>query len=254
MAAWEHSRYWNQGAMAQYREYVEAEAPRRKGRTEDCANLSLTLLIDFAAENQLPVTFRDNNLVLYCSKGSCQYPDDSVKNRTWRNKDDFMKVISARIGSPNLAINTFEVKNLQDIWPGDLMWKWNPVTKERHTAIIFNVLQSGRRHPKQLDSTIPDFPGPKVAAQQANVLEYFATQRTLGPVFACSPKSLMEVHIDYLNHRGEGTPKKEKAELIYFRSASELQGEGFEFRRYTGGVNGVLDNWERWNGEGTPIH
>lgn len=239
--------------MARYRNYVDAEAPRLKGRKEDCANLSMTLLIDFAAQNQLPVTFHDNNWNIYCSKASRQWMDDPSNTKTWRNKDEFMKVVYSRIGSPNLKINTFEVKDLNDIWSGDLIWKMDEAKDEHHTALVFNVLQAGQRHPRQLDPTIPNLPSPKVAAQQTNTLEYFATERTAGPLFACSPKSLMEVHIDYLNHRGEGNPKKEQAELIYFRSAKELLAQGLQFRRYSGGPNGVLDNWEYWDGEGKPV-
>jgi hypothetical protein len=50
MAAWRHWAYWGPATYPAYRKYVTEWAPRYRGRTDlDCADMSLTLLIEFAA-------------------------------------------------------------------------------------------------------------------------------------------------------------------------------------------------------------
>ena len=79
-----------------------------------------------------------------------------------------------------------------------------------------------------------------MAAKQLTQTEYFrADHSSIKPT----------VHFDYLNHRGEGTPIKQAAELIYFADAPQMQMDGFQFRRYKAAV---MDNWTDWNGQGDP--
>ena len=56
-----------------YRKYVEVTVPNAgygvfEGAHEDCADLSIRLLIDFAASQGLPFTFRDVSGWRYISK------------------------------------------------------------------------------------------------------------------------------------------------------------------------------------------
>jgi hypothetical protein len=61
VAAWKHYAYWTEHVYdAKYRKYVMHHAARYEGDTNDCADLSLILLIEFAAANGLPLTFSDN--------------------------------------------------------------------------------------------------------------------------------------------------------------------------------------------------
>ena len=62
--AWKHSNHWDDEKFMAYRNYVARMAPQLRGRTEDCADLSMLLFIDFAADNGLPVTFWDNDRIL----------------------------------------------------------------------------------------------------------------------------------------------------------------------------------------------
>jgi hypothetical protein len=73
MAAWKHWQYWNPGTYQAYRKYVIDRAPLFRGRVDlDCADITLVLLIEFAADRGLPVTFWDNDQVRYPSKGTRQ--------------------------------------------------------------------------------------------------------------------------------------------------------------------------------------
>ena len=54
------------------------------------------------------------------------------------------------------------------------------------------------------------------------------------------------MHVDYLNHRGEG---KENAELIYFADVRELATRGM---RVFADLDGVRDNWVDRNGKDDP--
>jgi len=62
MAAWRHWAFWDGSAYQGYRKYVSQRAPAFRGRDDlDCADISIYLLIDYAAQAGLPVTFWDNN-------------------------------------------------------------------------------------------------------------------------------------------------------------------------------------------------
>jgi hypothetical protein len=96
----------------------------------------------------------------------------------------------------------------------------------------------GLPHPRWSEkATIPLFPGPEQARLQLHQTEYFREDPS---------KTTPSIHVDYLNHRGEG---KQAAELIYYADASRMRQDGFEFRMYR---PEVMDNWTDWNGEGDP--
>jgi hypothetical protein len=53
MPAWMQGNNWNGSYYKAYRDYVETTAPSLNGEEEDCADLSLRLLVDFAEEHAL---------------------------------------------------------------------------------------------------------------------------------------------------------------------------------------------------------
>jgi hypothetical protein len=234
MAAWKHFAYWDIDKYRQYRSYVEAKALRYKGRTEDCADISILLLIDFASEQGLPLTFWDNNQVRYPSKGTRQTPMPLLRGKTWSDKKAYVEAVTKRIGSKSLVDHN-TVKNPLGPQPGDLM------VKADHTALVFGVLKNGATHPKAYDRTIPLFPGGVIAQTQLNQLEYVRSR------VSQDHRGCPQTYIDYLNHRGEGN--KQRAELIYYADTSEAELRPFEFRMYK---PGVIDNWIDWNGSDDP--
>src|SRR5262245_40225515 len=70
MAAWDHwnARGWTLDYYGAYRKVVGKTPPRLRRSTEDCADLSMKILIYFAAQAGLPVTFEDNDGIHYSSR------------------------------------------------------------------------------------------------------------------------------------------------------------------------------------------
>jgi hypothetical protein len=66
MAACSHYAHWSPPVYKKYRQTVERTAPSYKGPTEDCADLSIKLIVDFAASNGLSLTFKNNIGRGYC--------------------------------------------------------------------------------------------------------------------------------------------------------------------------------------------
>jgi hypothetical protein len=158
---------------------------------------------------------------------------------SWKNKDDYTKAVQHRVGAKSLFHQNME-PNPRGPEPGDVM------IKEDHAALVFRVWPSGVPHLLAnqwgISGGIPSFPGPAQAARELNQTRYFRDQ-PVAPIQSIWP------HIDYLNHRGEGKPKKEKAELMFFADVQDMRRDGFQFRKYR---KLVRDNWEGWDGTGDP--
>jgi hypothetical protein len=195
--------------------------------------MSLTLLIDFAAERGLPVTLRNDDGVRFISKGTRQTPTNRIsvhKTYAWKNKEEFTRAVINRLNASSV-FNKNTVVNPRGPEPGDLM------CKPDHTALVYKVYPPRLPHPRANDKSVPIFPGAAQAAFQLGQTEYFRDNPALaGP----------NPHVDYLNHRGEG---KEAAELIYYADAYKMKTGGFQFRMYR---PEVMDNWIDWTGEGDP--
>lgn len=246
MAAWKHTKYWSVGSTyEQYRRFVRAEGPSYEGRTEDCADISMLLLVEFASQSGLPVTFTGGDGAIYCSKATQQHPSDPRYFHTysWSDKEGFTKAVRARIGSKTLYEHNTE-PNPVGPEAGDLMLQVG------HAALVLDWYAPGRAHPRAKDALaglIPVFPGPDEAKRQLDTTRYFRGDPKEDPK-STDPKG----RFDYLNHRGVGVDAqhiKQKAELIYAASVSDIAGQGFEFRRYT---SEVLDDWSDWDGVSAP--
>lgn len=257
MAAWKHFFTWNYESWQEYRTYVQKNADINQGREEDCADLSMMLLIDFAALNGLPVTFEDNAGRRYISKAEgVLVPLYGVhyglyrldEDKTWSTPEEFYEMVKRRIGTEALWKRS-TVVNPSGPMAGDLMMSWGSRpgggSFRHHTALVYRVYKVAELHPKWQDKSVPDFPGDDKAKNQSSVLEYFRGTVDENGVTAYRHID-GRVHFDYLNHRGAAKPK---AELIYYANALQLSDEGFEFRMYAANV---LDNWTDWDGKGTP--
>jgi hypothetical protein len=235
MAAWHHTTYWTPILIQQYRDYVQAEAPKKLGNTADCADLSITLIIDFASSRGLPLTFIDNDDCVYISKGwgpiSRFFALHGPKN--WNSIIEYRSAVQSRISARALSSKN-TIKNAKGPEPGDFL------SSPEHTALVFAVYPPGVRHPKSANN-IPVYPGPNVAETQLNVLEYFRDKdgRSSGP-----PKP--SVRFDYLNHRGTGKPVKQKAELIYYANVDDPDFSSYEFRKFH---DTTFWNYIKWDGE-----
>jgi hypothetical protein len=272
MPAWKHTNVWTPGMYQKYRKYVETTVPNApkgvfEGAHEDCADLSIRLLIDFAEQSGLPVTFRDVSGWRYISKAERAYgsPDlirylgqpqtmiqpfktgDRVADGTvvpWLTKDDFTKMVMENIQTKSLwRHNTEENPTGPD--PGDLMMRYGGIHRYHHTALVLSVYAPFAHHPQWQNLHIPDFPGPDAAEKQTNVTRYFMGTKDDDDRTAYRTPDLWW-HFDYLNSRGDA---KRNAELIYFANENQLRDDDFEFRMYS---ESVTDNWGDWDGRGVP--
>jgi hypothetical protein len=229
----------------------------------------LTLLIDFAAQNGLAVTFQDVDDWRYISKADSAFKpvtrylsyDTSppqVKTKAearfpnWHgNKEAFAITVRQFIQTKSLWKNNTE-RNQVGPGPGDLMMIFETgaggrVT-ENHTALVYRVYPPGRSHVKWNDYSVPNFPGPDAAKADFNQTEYFKGTVFQGSQVTISRMPDTDTHFDYLNSRADA---KRNAELIYFSNAWQaVNQDGFEFRKYS---SNVTDNWFDWkDGEAFP--
>ena len=262
MAAWKHdnTKGWTDDIYLAYRKFAAALAPTFRGQHEDCADLSMMQLINFAASNGLPLTFVDNAGVRYISKAEGAILRFSVLGKrsilsddsdfTWSTREKYTSVVQRKIGVEALwEHNTTE--NPKGPMPGDLMIAFHRKggflwATRHHAALVYTVYPAGSSHPKQNDKGVPDFPGPDDAMKQTNVTEYFkgTVDDDSGATVSRQPDG--DVHFDYLNSRGDA---KRNAELIYFANARQIADDNFEFRVYS---SNVLDNWFDWDGSDVP--
>jgi hypothetical protein len=229
MAAWKHTTCWSPRLIKDYRRYVQSEAPSLKGRLEDCADLSMLLIVDFAEIYGLPLTFYGNDAMVYKSSGSGvslmfdRVPLSFVhigSTPQWNSKEEYYLALKQKIGANALWRQNTE-RNPGGPEPGDLL------LGRGHAGLIFAVYYCCQRHPRSFDRSIIVYPGPTIAKTQFNVLEYFRDDD--GP----NGPTKTGTRFDYLNHRGGG---KEKAELIYYANAKDPDFDPYEFRIFTPSV------------------
>jgi hypothetical protein len=258
MAAWRHYSTWTEKTYESYRSYVARMAPTKRGEKDDCADLSLDLMIDFASSNGLPLNFWDASGTLYASKALCPFDSDKKPRttETYRITDQFKLIVKKYIQTKSLYLYNTD-KNDSAPEPGDLMIRYTTKmtifgerTDLHHTALVFAAYPAWRPHPKENAEDVPSFPGGKAAMDQTSVNEYFrGTVYTDGSKWDGTTKYRVadgDIHFDYLNSRGDD---KRNAELIYFANYDQLSKEGFEFRIY---APAVLWGWDDWDGVGYP--
>ena len=245
MAAWKHFNYWTEDFYRRYRSYVQIKGPKLQGKELDCADLSLSLMLDFAAENGLCLTFADNDGVRYISKGTHQSPKAGLMhhNREWKGRHTYVEAVLGRINAKSLVKKNMVI-NPRGPEVGDLM------LKSDHAALVCKVYPPGFLHPDAIRfeenappknaAAIPKYPGGAQAERQLHQLTYY---RDSCPVFG---PPLPTTHFDYLNHRGRAKPN---AELILFTDVRDRDIAQFSFYNY---APWVLDNWNDWDGNADP--
>lgn len=261
MSAWNHTSEWNEEYYQTYRRYVTANAPAMKGREEDCADLSMLLIVNFAAEKGLPLTFADNQDIYYSSNRDCQFPPNGMHIHYGRVGIPTHMTInpSSQFSAPSFAYSNFEFpdgiiysnknytwKNKEEYYfairqriNANALYSKNTVKNyfgpqagdlllsNSHAGLVINTYHPGVPHPRASDENIKPFD--KAAAEkEVHVLEYFRDNHGM-----LNNENKTKYHFDYLNHRGK---KKPKAELIYFRRAEDAVTDGFEFRQYSNTV------------------
>lgn len=258
LAAWKHTNWWNDGWKQKYRNFVSQHAKDYVKRPEDCATLTVMLLVDFAAKNGLPVTLRGQGGCLWISK-SCQF---------WKGKDDFYQRVT-KGGKGQRGVHSYEVfnhntgpdKKDEAILSGDVG------TKLGHAFLVVNAMKPGVLSAGQQRNLPTTSPAPTSQPTTARRPTSQPTTATAGVItakpwvqkwdevyayshpekhfFIYSPSSTKEVRIDYLNHSGVGK-RTAVAEIKYNRLVSELKAAGFHFRFWH---RIVFSNYKTWDGK-----
>ena len=262
MAAWEHKYGWNSDVYYRYRKYVMATAPSYENSDRDCADLSITLLIEFAAKHHLCVTFQDAVGGMYISKATGLIQDTPkgpglVEKFTWSSKDEYLKTVLKRTSAWDLFWHNSR-RNEHGPVPGDMMLRakkgWvGPISyPASHAALVFGTYapgQSAETKYKDDPAIYPNFPGGDAAMKQVNQTRYFRGDVDAnGVTISREPKPPFDkdVHFNFLNSRGDA---KRNAELIYFANARQIKDDGFDYFEYS---YLVTDNWPDFKGEGVP--
>jgi len=262
MAAWDHRYGWNADVYYRYRKYVMFKAKDYEKSDRDCADLSITLLINFAADMHLCLTFTDatggryiskaKGLIRPANRGGWALDDDI----TWSSKEEFVKAVLGRTSAWDLAHHNSRI-NQYGPTPGDLMlrarkgWFGPFAYPASHAALVFGTYAPGQlAQPEYQDvKGYPNFPGGDAAMKEFNQTRYFRGDvDAKGVTMSREPKPPFDkdVHFSFLNSRGQA---KRNAELIYFANARQVRDEGFDFYEYS---LLVTDNWPDFNGDGVP--
>jgi len=269
MVDWKHTKSWdgNNGTMyADYRKFVVLAAPKYvQTKDVDCSDLSIILLIEFAAPRGLPVTFKDVDGWLYSSKaqsalgpktsgydgagqGAAAQRYDESQLR-WFTKDMFIAIVRQNMQTKSLYLHNMEA-NPSGPEAGDLMiryrTKWFGLkvdAAETHTALVYSTYPPGVSHPYEKSVNVPNFPGRDQANNEVNQTAYFrgTVDEKTGVTRSRQPDH--DPHFDYLNSPAD---RKRNAELIYFANVRQLRDEGFNFYKF--GQN-VVDNYPDWDGQ-----
>jgi len=249
MSAWEHRNYWNKEFYNGYRKHVARAAYTFAGHPHlDCADLSISLLIDFAFVNGLPLTFKTNDGSILSSKTTEQKPAHWLScAREWSDAMEYKSAVLSEIGTYALwNHNTQENLHGPLASPGDLMIRFHK-NGFHHTALVSAVYPPGASHRLKENKSIPDYPGGDQAEKEKNVWIYFRGTVDPNTNKTVSREPDEYVHIDILNWR---TKQKGHAEVILFANAYQyITLDSFEFRHWSASVT---DNWRDWDGRGDP--
>jgi hypothetical protein len=263
MPAWEHKYGWRQSVYDRYRLFVRDTAKSLEGDDHDCADLSIMLIVQFAAKHNLCLTFRDGVDGMYISKASGMIsgplggPYELSDDITWNSQDEYLHVVQKRTSAKDLIFRNTR-PNSTGPTAGDLMLRykaadhWYRDNSEGHAALVFYYYDVGvpcEDKVKNDERTYPSYPGDDKAKADFQQTKYFrgdvdennvTISRELKPPFD------KDLHFNYLNSRSN---KKRNAELIYFANARQLKEDGFDFYEYN---LIVTDNWKNWDGTGVP--
>ena len=127
LQAWDINNEWDEKTIAKYQEYVAGRINEYIENDEKftCEDLAANLLIDFASENGLPVSFsNESGLIL------------DAGNEAYDNIEDFRNDVLETTGANDL-VNTSVEQDKNDMRKGDLLLHSNEETgRVNHTQVV----------------------------------------------------------------------------------------------------------------------
>ncbi|VBB44335.1 hypothetical protein TRIP_D250064 [uncultured Paludibacter sp.] len=119
-SAWSVKRDWNESDVKNFATYSEQKLKEYEGQDIDCADLSLSVLIDYASENGLALQISNANGDTFDSN-SDNYNSVSEYKNGYKN-DDGNRVdgVLPNVQARDISTNTFTI-NKTDVQPGDMI-------------------------------------------------------------------------------------------------------------------------------------
>lgn len=133
--AWEKKRDWNGSLVDAYRDYAVSRATDLyvAGRELDCGDLALTILIEFAKDNNLP-------LIIEAKVGrENKYKVLDSENIDWSSWKKYLEFVLDNVETNEIASyygNTYEI-SLNELSPGDMLVHSRANSKTRgHLQVV----------------------------------------------------------------------------------------------------------------------
>jgi hypothetical protein len=188
-------------------------------------------LIDFAAQNGLPVTFWNHDGKIFVSK-SCK----------WGSKDQFFARLKGKNGVHSNEI--FDKNTTSDLADGQIQ-AGDVGTMHGHALLVVRAMKDGELSGGQMINSN------EMVMAKPGIIEWnkdWAYAHPEAHEFIYNSTSTSGIRVDYLNHTGEGQ-RTQTAEIKYNRLLSELKNDGLHFRSW---MSGVFSNYKTWDGT-TPL-
>ena len=126
LEAWKVNRDWEYSDIDNFGKFAKSSIPKYVASKveDDCADFALRVIIDYAAANNLEISFRTAS-------------GETIKSsdKKYKNKEDFLKDAQAKINANALIKNTYSVDNRESI-EGDLRIITNSDGHGEHTLVI----------------------------------------------------------------------------------------------------------------------
>ena len=237
MAAWVHRYGWNADAYYRYRKYVMAQAPSYEKSDRDCADLSITLLIEFAAGHGLCVTFMDSKGGIYISKatglvqgspgGKYELDDDITVDL----KDEFLTTVRKRTSAWDLFYHNSRTNEYGPV-PGDLMLRAK-AKDDSHAAPESSAPTPGQpAYPVYKDEVgYPNFPGGgDVAMKDYNQTRYFRGDVDADGSRSPASRRPRSTRNGHSNYPGRAEQEAECRAPSTSPTPCQMRADGFDFR------------------------
>lgn len=119
-SAWSVTRNWNESDSKNFADYAGNRLKDYVGKNIDCANLALSVLIDYASENGLPLQLSKADGTTFDSNSDKYNSVDDYKSGYSVSKDKKEGGVLPNIQAVDIASNSFEV-NKTNAQAGDMM-------------------------------------------------------------------------------------------------------------------------------------
>jgi len=118
-SAWSVTREWNDNDQKGFADFASQRLKSYEGKNIDCADLALSVIIDYASENGLPLEISTANGTTFDSNSDSYNSVDEFKNGYTNDNGVDVSGVLPSVGSKDIPTNTFELSK-SVVQPGDM--------------------------------------------------------------------------------------------------------------------------------------